>query len=433
MTLPLRCLRLSRTPGVLLALLSSLVSTWALALPRFAARNGMECIQCHVNPTGGGMRNAYGRNVFEHVFLPASSSGEPESWLAESFPAEEDEATRELGQRAAGFSPELTDWLTIGADLRAAYIGIRPDKGPTPDSPREITSSFFLMQADLYHAARLNSVVTLYLDVGVYSGFEAWGLFHLLRDREGPQLYLKVGRFLAPFGIREVEHQLYTREAVGFGQLDRDTGLELDGYLGPATLNVALLNGTLGDTPFDTPGTVRRTFEKAVSSRLSLRMEPGPFRVQLGGSFYWADNNNQPNPALAGDLPAALSPDAPKGVTEIRAGAFLTANVGRFTYLADAVWVRNRFTAEELPPLAGYATYQELSIILRQGLELVSTFEFLEPDVGVASDSSKRAGLVLEWFPLPFMELRTMVRRAWDGTGTTGGRWDVVLFAHLFM
>lgn len=407
----------------------------SIALPRFAARNGQECVQCHVNPTGGGMRNAYGRNVFEHAFLPATSGGNAQAWLAEPFATEEELSGHEkqLGQRIAAFSPDLNEWLSIGADVRGAYIFIRPDRGPAPAAPREITSSFFLMQADLYHWARLNEFVSLYLDVGVYSGFEAWGMIHWRLGDAGPHGYLKVGRFLPPFGIREVEHQLATREAVGFGQTDRDTGVELTAYYKSATLSAAVINGTLGDIQFDTSGQQRRTFEKGVSSRLSLRIDTGWLRAQAGASFYYSDNTNQPNPSLAASVPAALAADAAKGVDEMRGGLFLTANVGRFTYLGDLVGVRDVFRSNTVPTLMGYASYQELSFLLMQGLELVATFEFLDPDMGVLNDAGKRAGLVIEYFPLPYVELRAMARRAWDGVSPTGGRWDFVLFLHLFM
>ena len=32
----------------------------AQALPRFAAETGAKCQSCHINPSGGGMRNAFG-------------------------------------------------------------------------------------------------------------------------------------------------------------------------------------------------------------------------------------------------------------------------------------------------------------------------------------------------------------------------------------
>ncbi len=80
-----------------------------------------------------------------------------------------------------------------------------------------------------------------------------------------------------------------------------------------------------------------------------------------------------------------------------------------------------------------YASYQELSFIPVQGLELISTFEFVDPDMELSDNSKSRAGFVVEFFPWAFTELRAMVRRTWDQTSPTGGTWDVVVFPHLFM
>lgn len=405
----------------------------ALALPRFAARSGTECIQCHVNPTGGGMRNEYGRNVFANVYLPWSARGEPDSWMAPTFPPEGEEPEQEPGTGAIGFSPELTEWLALGSDLRASYIFIRPDRPPSPGVPRDVTNTFFLMQADLYTSARLHDRVTLYLDVGVYTGFEAWGLIRLTEPGAPLETYLKVGRFLPPFGLRDVEHQLFTREGIGFGSSDRDTGLELGGYVGPLAFQAAVLNGTLGDTAFDAPGRQRRTFEKALAARLSLRGALGNLRAQVGGSFYFSENANQANPLLAASVPSAVAPQVSLGVNELRAGGLLMLGLGRFTYLGDLAVVHNRFNPAEVPRLMGYASYQELAFVPVQGLELVSTYEFKDPNVEVLGNTTHRAGLAVEFFPWSSTEVRAMVRRTFGDDPASSPSWDVVLFLHLFM
>ncbi len=436
----------------------------ARAIPRFAARTGMECIECHMNPSGGGMRNEFGRNVFERAMLPMGSfdprwldvgappalgatAGDAPAADAASAPPAEGAGDAAGGEAAAAsaqepaegpsdpavsFSGNITEWLAVGADFRAAYIYIRPDRGAMPDTPRNITSSFFLMQSDLYTGATLNDNVRLVVDIGVYSGFEAWGLFNATNDPE-VDLYVKVGRFMPTYGIREVEHQLFTREGIGIGTSDRDTGIELTAFLGPVTASLAVVNGTLGDTPFDSHGTERRTFEKALVSRVALRMHPGPFRLQLGGSFYFNDDVSQPNPLFGRSIPPALAADAATGLDEVRAGVFVTANLGRVTYLGDLDWVHDSFYAQTLDPISGYASYQELSFTITNGLDLIGTFEFMDPDMDLADNQLLRAGVVLEAFPWPFVELRAMVRRLWADRSPTGGSWDAVLFAHLFM
>lgn len=410
------------------------------ALPRFAARNGMDCLQCHVNPSGGGMRNSYGRNVFEQAWLPVSSSEDNQQWLADDFKTDNTTQPQSTAsaQRSA-FAGDVTEWLAIGGDFRAAYIFIRPKARPAPDKTRDITSSFFLMQGDLYHAITPHEHLTLVLDVGVYSGFEAWGMLNLLPMNSNANLLLKVGRFLPAFGIREVEHQLFTREGIGFGNSDKDTGAEVTGFWGPLMLQAALLNGTVGDIPFDNHGTRRRPFEKALVARGTARGQVGLLRGQLGGSYYFSSNSKQANPLLAGTIPSDAASDVSRGVDETRASGFVTANVGRLTYLGELAVVRDKFYGKRvnpvLSPRKGYASYQELSWVVTQGLECVGTFEFMDPDTEVNKNATRRAGLILEFFPWPFTEFRAMVRRTWRRPTETlpGGNWDAVLFAHFFI
>ena len=427
---PIRMCRRLIASTALLAAIVLVQSGEAQALPRFAARNGMECAQCHVNPTGGGIRNRYGRDVFAQAWLSRAPSRDEAAWTAEALQASE-LAAKDNGSSPA-FSGELLEWLSIGADVRLAYLWVRPDHAIGGGAP-DITSTFFLMQADLYHAARIGDHLSLVLDIGVYSGFEAWSLIDVFPDARDYGLYFKLGRFLPPFGVREVEHQLFTRAGVGLGAGDRDTGLEIGGFVGPLSYHVALLNGTLGDAGFDTSGTEKRDFEKGVAARVALRGDFGPLRTQVGGSFYFNENMNQPNPLFSGVLPPALSGEPSQGVNEIRAGGFLTASLGRFTYIGDLVYVRDAFFSAAVAPLEGYASYQELSFVALQGLEFVLTAEFMEPNINVADDATTRLGFVIETFPLPSLELRAMVRRSWSDASPTGGAWDVVLFAHTFL
>jgi hypothetical protein len=414
-----------------------LCTAHAFALPRFAARTGNECIQCHVNPSGGGVRNSYGRNVFERVFLPLQPVV-PADELSldlteEDLRALEASLSAEEEQPKVSFTGDVTDWLALGADFRAAYFWIRPDKGLTPGSDPDITSTFFVMEAYMYMAATLHEHVQFALQIGVYSGFEAWGLFRLKEEGSDYNLLFKAGHFMPAFGIRDAEHQLFTREFIGLGNADRDTGVELTGYAGPLTVQLSLLNGTYTGLTLDTTGTERRTFEKAIVGRAGLRGDFGWLRGQVGGSFYFSENNDQPNPLFTGAIPTEYGSDLGQGVNELRAGAFLMANAGRFTYLADLVYVRDNFYGESVPTFSGYASYQELSFLPLQGLDVVTMLEFMDPNVSLANNTSVRAGLAVEFFPWPFTEFRAMVRRMWSDASPTGGTWDAVLFAHLFL
>lgn len=411
----------------LLPLLLLLAPTVASAIPRFAARNGMECVQCHLNPSGGGIRNEYGGTVFEQVWLPMFGPDEVHSWVAGPPPPGAD------APKLAPFRGNVTEFLTIGGDFRFAYINIQPELGPTPEDEPQPTNTFFQMQADLYHAVKLGSSLTLYLDVGVYTGFETWALWELLDRPDGLRLMLKVGRFLPPFGVREVEHQLSTREGIGLGGTDRDSGVELSAWWGPVTAQVAVVNGTLGDTAFDAAGKKERSaFEKAVSARVAGRAVLGPVRAQLGGSLYLSDNASATNPLFGTALPPAVGSLASEGVDELRYGGFGSVAMGRLAWIGDLVVVEDSFAADDVAAIKGYSSYQELSLVLTQGLELIGTYEFTEPDTEFLQNSTERAGLILELFPVPYTELRLMTRKTWSQTSPTGDSLDLVLFAHFF-
>ncbi len=366
------------------------------ALPRFAARNSMECIQCHYDPTGGGVRNRFGSEVFARTLLPIQGS-DPEIDGTEST-------------WAPTFSGTLTDWLTLGADVRLAYLLAVPDHGPMPNTSANVTNTLFLMQADLYHAATLNPHMNLVLDVGVYTGFEAWLLVKASATPSPFNVFVKAGRFKPAFGVRESNHTLFTRETVGFGPLDQDTGVELTLYLWNLTINSALVNGTLGQQFFDTFGTDRRAFEKAIVSRAAFRFPFEALHLQIGGSIYWNQNVDEQNPVFNPSISMAQMSDVSQGLDELRGNAFLIANLGRFTYIGDAVFVRDTFYAATLTPLRALTTYQELSFLPFQGLDLVATLETMNGNLDADGHHALRMGFVAELFPFASSALRVMVR-----------------------
>lgn len=217
----------------------------ARAEPYLAVMSGSKCINCHVNPTGGGKRNEFGM-AFAQTTLSAS-------------PAEQI------------WDGRLNDFVAVGADFRgrARYVDI-PDE--------ESTFSFDFEEMLLY--LELNVIkdkLTLYLDqhMGPGGAFarEAYALMWF-RDKS---MYLKAGRMFLPYGLRLEDDSAFIRQVPGINYTTPDDGIEGGLEWNSLSLNLAVSNGTAGATESDK--------EKQYSFRVSVTRPIW----QLGASYNFND------------------------------------------------------------------------------------------------------------------------------------------------
>lgn len=207
---------------LLLALAATCAASPALAEPYIAARAGLKCMQCHVNPSGGGMRT-----VFGHAYAQTTLAGDPAT----------------LGSQFWG-APD--SWITIGGDLRARFE--QTQISGQPDS-----SSFDTQELRLYaSAALIPGRVLLYVDQRIAPGGgnnqEAYLRLPLLDGR----LALKAGKMYLPFGLRLEDDTAYIRQTSGINFETPDHGLELGYESGPWTAQAAISNGSAGASDFET-------------------------------------------------------------------------------------------------------------------------------------------------------------------------------------
>ncbi len=170
----------------------------AVAEPYLAVQTGYKCIACHVNPTGGGMRNAFGDLFAQNVMAARGPPAGAPVWTGQLLP----------------------DILRIGGDLRADW-----SRTTTPQSPTQ--QQFALEQMRMYaDLSVIPNQLGVYVDEGVAPG-AAQTMEAYIRYGDTSDWYLKAGRFYLAFGWRLQDQTSFVRQVTGINMNAPDNGLEL--------------------------------------------------------------------------------------------------------------------------------------------------------------------------------------------------------------
>jgi len=360
----------AKVVGAILGVLLALGASEAGAVPRYSARYGQKCALCHVNPSGGGLRASY-----------ASQKLVPEeiAWARAKPPALEE------------IDPMIAKHIMIGTDFREFYIGA---------DVREARTDFFEMQADLYFAFQLDPSVTLYYDRGQSSSYELFGLDYVL-----PTLYLKAGRFVPSYGWKFDDHTMFVRSELGFmPPANSDVGLEAGWSKGPFDVQAALVNGNRGST-------LDNDLQMAGLVNAIYRRRLGPVGAALGVSGY-----HHP-----GDL---VDYDA--------WGAYGYLTWKNVTWLGEADLFQNNLAGSGTT--VGFVASHEVTYLVRQGLEVIGTYDFFDPNRDRGAGAKSRWGGGVFVMPRSYMTLEALLRRTeFDNGVDYSGRdlLETVLQLHL--
>ena len=346
------------------------------ALPRFATRIGARCQTCHVDPTGGRMRNAMGTQ-FARDQLPMRASRDDDF----------------------KFDTNITDNISIGGDFRTQFL--------YEDFQRRYTSQ--AMTAAIYGAVKLGKKITLFLkqdllnpkygpfNEGLYSGPEVFGMGKILPN----DWYVKFGVFYPNYGWRFDDHTSYIRGGnLGFvGGLPfnfglifipnyKDVGFEVGGPVGDLFVTAGAFNGTGNLVP------LQFSKDRAYVGRAEYLVKASPVNIRFGGSYYTYRNYQ-----MGG----------------------ITVGVGheRFVVLGEIDWTRNSM---QLAFSGGGPSYQifggrktmaagaEVSVLITDGVWGIVKYDIFDPNQGVSPDIVSRLTLGFEIFPYPMVEVRPQIR-----------------------
>jgi hypothetical protein len=332
------------------------------------------CSTCHVDPSGGGLLNDYGRSEITGSLVTKFGTPSPDS-------------KRDQFLMGLVTPPE---WLILGGSVRTLALRTKID-GADP------TVDFIIMQADLRAAVQAGSF-RAYASAGFLSNGnspasvfasndaslvsrEHWLGYGFLEDK----LIVRAGRIPLPFGIRSIEHTQFVRASTRTDLNDTQQHGVAVAYEGSALR--AEIMGIAGN--FQTKpdafrergysGLVEYTFADRYAVGLSSLVTHAkqdlylrvPVTRQAHGAFF------------------RVSPFAPLAV------------LGEVDYVS--------LGGSELSTLHGVATMLQLDLEPIQGLHLVGTGESLGGQLGQGGggDSASWGGWGgVAWFPYPHIDVR---------------------------
>ena len=194
----------------------------AEARPEFATELNKECSFCHLDPAGGGPRNRIGE-IFEENYFEF-----PEDF---DLDAVTEDAKAVMKQLTTSF-----DFQT--AFIKTTHVDEAQNAIASCNSCHSSVDRFLLMQAEVTFNAQASEHIRLTLSNNAGTTMNAFATV----DAIPKHLYVKVGQFRLPFGIKQKDHNILVREGYGIGSNKRDVGVELGGTTGKVFYNAAFFN-----------------------------------------------------------------------------------------------------------------------------------------------------------------------------------------------
>ena len=350
------------------------------SFPRFALRGGGNCIDCHVNPTGGEMRNDKGWNM--------SRKG-----LTMSAPD-------------TGFkmSNKIADNIRFGFDIRGQILG-------TLGSQKRI--DFQNMSGLIYTNVDLSEQINVFARYDFENSvWEGYAVAHILPNNG----YIKGGTFIPNFGIRLDDHTAYTRggdlgfitnQKLGFiyDPYYTETGGEVGFYISDFAFLTASVGRPIGRPaqPFltnDPSYTARLQFNPSLTENLNLL---------FGGSFHRFRSTYT----------------FPKSIADMY-GGFAGVGIGSFTLLAEYDIARSYLVTDSLTN----ALMIEAAYRITKGLEAIVRYDRIDPSTHTANDDHSRIVIGLDIFPYSYMEILPQYRIQMEHPSITNDAFNIQF--HLF-
>ncbi len=335
-----------------LAASSCLFSLRAWSFPDLIRHGYVNCIQCHVSPSGGGTLTDYGRTF----------SGEGLSrWTTK----DEESIFEGLVKRK-----EIPSWLSLGGDFRGVQT--------LQQNSQTTVAAYYVMQNDLEAAVKYKKLTV----DGSFGRFQLTTETPQYKSRRYFLMYnftdewmVRVGRFLPVYGFNIPDHIISTRTPLGF-----NAGLERENVEASWITDSYSAVLTFSQGPNELPWGAQET---SVEGQFAYAFKD-TYKIGINGWEGYQSGNTQRN--LAG----------------------IFANLG-FT---ENLSLESEFDWQWLTPAAtgvtqlGFFAYNRLGEEITKGLNLLATAEFWQSDLSSDASAVERYGAGFEFFPRPHFDFQ---------------------------
>jgi len=192
----------------------------ATAEPYLAVESGLKCSNCHVNPSGGGKRNAFGT-----LYARNQLSAHALDLVEGRRPWDGDVVSR---------------WFAVGGNFRGGYSSV-DIPGFAEQSDTDVT------RATVYAEFRaVPNLLSLYVDQKIAPDDSENREAYLKVTPFDGKLTIKAGQMFVPFGLRLQDDNTFVRQATGVNFLTPDDGLEVGLELAKWSTQLAVIDGQSG-------------------------------------------------------------------------------------------------------------------------------------------------------------------------------------------
>ncbi|MBC8399878.1 MAG: hypothetical protein H8E14_00155, partial [Candidatus Marinimicrobia bacterium] len=329
------------------------------AVPRFAVDNGYSCNLCHVNPSGGGLRNDYGSSIYgaNELVMDRNKKFSRDNW--------------------DGF---VNDYLRVGGDIRFQVFSHVDTVGRK--------TAIFPMQADLQTEIMINARSSLYLDLDLSgnSDPEFWTMIFF-----GGENWLRFGKALPDYGLKTDDHTAFIRGGNLRQRYLKTTteGLFFNPYIKlPAMVEIGI------------PFKENLVFIVSTGNAFIKGTDPDygftdmwENKYRSLGLDYFTQFNRDIN--IYGGLNWLVEEEL--SFQSISGGI----NFRRITWIFEYDRAENWNSERSL----SFSTFHQFGYKIFTGINLITEYQFYDPEIDFTSGAISRTTIGLELFPLNILEI----------------------------